>query len=629
MTGTARHLTTAEDLSPAPAADRRIVRIGGSSGFWGDSRLGPDQLANSPELDYIVGDYLAELTMSILTAARVKDPEMGYATDFVSAVRDILPRCKRNGTRIVSNAGGLNPGGCARAVERIASELGLTIRVAVIEGDNALSHVDELRAQGIRDFYTGEPLPEHLMSANAYLGATAIRDALANGADIVITGRVVDSALVLGPLMHEFSWSEDDYDLLAAGSLAGHLIECGAQATGGLHTDWRTVPDWANIGYPIVECSANGTFVVTKPHGTGGLVTPAVLAEQMLYEIGDPARYVLPDVVCDFTGVHMQQVGQNRVRVDRALGRRPTDSYKVAATYVDGYRVVATLTIVGFEASAKAERTGEALLERGRRIFQDSKLGNFTATRIDVFDGAGSATHTYSEAVLRVSVAHPNRKALSIFASEVAAAATSWSTGTIGSIVPGRPTVSPLVKLSTFLIPKDSVQPVIVVDGETQNAHLPLHTSKPNSDSLIPQDPAVQDPILTPSENDTSVELPLIQVAYARSGDKGPDCNVGIIARSATLYPYLVQQLTSESLARKLDGIAAGGIERYLVPGIRGLNFVLKDSLGGGGMRSMLPDPLGKSMAQRVLALKISIPARLLDTHLAHALEDSPFLGTS
>ncbi|MGD9945915.1 MAG: acyclic terpene utilization AtuA family protein, partial [Burkholderiaceae bacterium] len=292
------------------AADGKRVRIGGASGFWGDSSVGAPQLVASGGIDYLVFDYLAELTMSILASARLKNPELGYATDFVAvAMKSVLRDAMAAGIRIVSNAGGVNPQACARALAALAAEQGVEVRIAVVEGDDVSGLLPALREEGVREMFSGAALPPKVLTANAYLGAQPIKAALDAGAQVVITGRCVDSAVTLGVLMHEFGWSPDDLDQLAGGSLAGHILECGCQATGGLHTDWESVPDWAHIGYPIAECRADGSFVATKPAGTGGLVTPAVIGEQMLYEIGDPAAYMLPDVCCDFAGVTMTQVG--------------------------------------------------------------------------------------------------------------------------------------------------------------------------------------------------------------------------------------------------------------------------------------------------------------------------------
>ena len=353
------------------ASAEKVVRIGGASGFWGDSMVGAPQLVNSGHIDYLVFDYLAETTMAILASARAKRPEFGYATDFVDiAMKEVLPGVMQGGIKVVANAGGINPRGCAAALQTLADSMGLQPRIAVVEGDDVNAMMPALREADTVDMFTGETLPERILSANAYLGALPVARALAEGADIVITGRGVDSAVTLGALIHEFGWSSEDYDRLAGGSLAGHIVECGCQATGGLHTDWESVPDWANIGYPILECRADGSFDVTTAPGTGGAILRAALAEQLLYEIGDPGAYLLPDVRCDFRSVRIEQLDVDRVRVSGAIGRPPTTDYKVSATAMDGYRCAGTLVVVGIDAAAKAQRTGEAIIARSRALLQ-------------------------------------------------------------------------------------------------------------------------------------------------------------------------------------------------------------------------------------------------------------------
>ncbi|MEI8400413.1 MAG: acyclic terpene utilization AtuA family protein, partial [Alcaligenaceae bacterium] len=318
----------------------KVIRIGGASGFWGDSSISMPQLLSVPKLDYIVFDYLAETTMAILQRARMKNPEFGYATDFVTGViKPYLQQCLDKNIKLIANAGGLNPEACAQAIRLCARELGLAPTVAVVLGDDVSPRIENLREQGVTDMQGGKTLPAKVLSANAYLGAQPIAFALAKGAQIVVTGRCVDSAVTLGALAYEFGWAWDDWDRLAQGSLAGHMIECGAQATGGLFTDWQDVPDWANIGYPVLEVMQDGSFDIIKPDNTGGLISVGVCSEQLLYEIGDPARYELPDVICDFRQVSIQQIQTNRVRLEHAKGRPPSQQYKVSVTWQDGYQL--------------------------------------------------------------------------------------------------------------------------------------------------------------------------------------------------------------------------------------------------------------------------------------------------
>jgi hypothetical protein len=616
---------------------RLPVRIGGASGFWGDSSTGAPQLVQHGAIDYLVFDYLAELTMSLLAGARLKNPEAGYATDFVSvAMASVLPQVLARGIRVISNAGGVNPQACAKALRQLAASQGLTLKIAVVSGDDLMPQLDDLRAQGVTHMSTGEPLPQRLLSANAYLGALPIARALAAGAQVVITGRCVDSAVTLGALMHEFGWTATDYDRLAMGSLAGHLIECGCQATGGLFTDWQQVPDWADMGYPIVECFADGPFVLTKPGGTGGLVNPATVAEQLLYEIGDPAAYLLPDVQCDFTQVTLRADGPERVRVEGATGRAPPAQYKVSATFAEGYRCNAELLITGFEAAAKAQRSGEALLTRVRSLFRAQGLADFSATLIDVIGaesvyGPQACAQAPRQAVMRVAVTHESRTALELFARETAAAGTSWAPGTTG-LGGGRPSVALSIRQFPFLIDKRRVTAVVELEG--QGIELPAVPWDPIRE--LAQDSApdllrgargdlkTQVAALTASRVTTPtatkplgeacelIEVPLVTLAWGRSGDKGDTSNIGILARWPEVLPVLREQLTEAAVAAYLAHLVQGTVTRYELPGIGALNFVCTQALGGGGMASLRTDPLGKGMAQVLLTMPIKVSAALL-----------------
>jgi hypothetical protein len=591
----------------SPKSVEKIVRIGGASGFWGDSMIGAPQLVRSGQIDYLVFDYLAETTMAILAAARAKKPELGYATDFVDiAMRSVLPEIAAAGIKVVSNAGGINPHGCANALGKLVTAAGLPLKIAVVEGDDVSGQVRDLCIAGQRDVFTAEPLPERVLSANAYLGALPIARALDAGADIVITGRCVDSAVTLGPLLHEFGWASNDFDRLAAGSLAGHIIECGCQATGGLFTDWQSVPDWATIGYPIAECRADGSFTITKAAGTGGLVARAAVAEQLLYEIGDPGAYVLPDVICDFRHVEIVQESEHRVRVSGGRGLPPTDAYKVSATTKDGFRATGTLVIIGIDAVQKAERTAAAILERTRLLLAEGGFAAFSDTHVEVLGaeasyGPHSRTRGAREVMMRVVVDHADKRALELFAREIAPAGTSWSPGTTGA-GGGRPSVAPLVRTLSFMINKQSVDAAFALADHRHPVVAPLYGG------FVPRPAESAVPAFVADADEPTELLPLIRLAWARSGDKGNVSNVGVIARRAEWLPLLWNRLTPERVKAYLAHLVGGSVERFHLPGIAAINFVLYEALDGGGPASHRLDPLGKGMAQLLLDMPIEVP---------------------
>lgn len=587
----------------------KIVRIGGASGFWGDSMLGATQLVNADKIDYLVFDYLAETTMAILAAARTKNHDLGYATDFVEiAMKDILAQVMDRRIKVIANAGGINPQGCADALRTLAESLNLSPRIAVVLGDDITPQTPRLRERNTRDMFTGETLPEKIVSANAYLGAFPIAQALSSGADIVITGRAVDSAATLGPLIYEFGWSSTDFDKLANGSLAGHIVECGCQATGGLHTDWERVEDWPNIGYPVIECQADGSFHVTKPSNTGGLIARAVVAEQMLYEIGDPGAYLLPDVTCDFRSVNIEQTSAERVRVSNAKGHPPPNTYKVSATWFDGFRCAGAVVIIGIDAAAKARRTGESIITRTRSIFKNLGLPDYTSANVTLFGtealyGPHSRIDASREVMVRISVTHPMKLALEIFAREIAPSGTSWAPGTTGPSN-GRPGTSKNIKPLSFLIPKDEVPVHVVVDGQVQLAEIAIdHDSVEHLTRLEPTQWEEMD--------EEQIEVPLVRLAWARSGDKGNISNIGVISRDPAWMPLIWSRLTPDAVKKYFSHLVDGDVQRFYLPGIPAMNIVMHDALDGGGPASSRMDPLGKGMAQMLLDMPIKVPVTL------------------
>ena len=590
-------------------SELRAVRIGCGAGFWGDSAEGPAQLVRTGGIDYLVMDYLAEITMSLLARAKAKRPDSGYATDFVTAVmKPLLPALAEQGIKVVTNAGGVNAPACKAALEALIQDAGLSLTVAAVSGDDLLARADELRAAGVSELDSGAPLPAAPWSINAYLGAAPIAAALAAGADIVVTGRCVDSALALGPLMHEFNWATDDYDRLAAGSLVGHLIECGTQCTGGLFTDWQDVPGWDDMGFPIAECFADGSCIITKPAGTGGLVNVATVAEQLVYEIGDPARYLLPDVSCDFSAVTLVDSGAHRVRVSGARGRPPTTTYKTSVTHKDGYRATATMMIGGREARAKAERVADAILTRTRRLFAARGWADYRETSVEVLGSEATygphSRHTDTrEVILKLAVAHAEEAPLELFAKEIFPAATATAQGLTG-FAGGRPGVQPVVRLYSCLVEKTGLPITVEVNAQTLALPAPLP-----QDAADSPPPAVPGPELAASLTDPVV--PLYRLAYARSGDKGNSANIGLLARHPDLLPLIRAQLGAPEVAAWFAHLADGPVTRYEWPGVHGFNFVLQRALGGGGTGSLRHDPQGKAYAQLLLDFPIRVPAAL------------------
>lgn len=449
-----------------PSTPPDVLRIASGQGFWGDLQRAPIDQARGGPIDYLVMDYLAEVTMSILQKQKLKNPALGYARDFVEVVAELLPDIRERGFRIVSNAGGVNPQACAEAILAAARSRGLPLRVAVVSGDDLLGRLDDLIDQGaqLEHMETGEPLASvraRVVSANAYLGAQPIAEALAQGADVVVTGRTTDTGLTLAPLVHTFGWAWDDWDKMAAGTVAGHILECGAQSSGGNFTDWDTVPDMARIGFPIVEARADGSFVVTKHAGTGGRVSRGTVAEQLLYEIGDPTDYITPDVVADFTSIQLRDEGNDRVHVGGIKGRPATEFLKVSAAYADGYKATSTLVYGWPEPARKARAAAEILRERLAALghtydeFRAELVGLSALSERTDADPAREAD--LDEVMLRVSVRGQDAAAVEAFGREIAPLILTGPSAVTG-FAGGRPRPSEVIAYWPALIPKTLVQ---------------------------------------------------------------------------------------------------------------------------------------------------------------------------
>jgi len=448
------------------------VRVAAGQGFWGDWLEAPYHQVTRGPIDYLMMDYLAEVTMSILQKQKSRDATRGYATDFVTQMERILPTIVQRGIKVTANAGGVNPRACAMAVAEVARKLGLggKLTIGVVTGDDLLDRLDGLlaRGHGLANLDTARPLHDvrdRVLSANAYLGAAPVVEALQRGAQVVITGRVTDTGLTLGPLMHAFGWAADAWDRIAAGTVAGHIIECGAQASGGNHlVDWKKVPDLANVGYPIVEARADGTFDLVKHPGTGGRIDVPGVTEQLVYEMGDPAAYITPDGVADFTTIQLEQVAKDRVRVSGVRGKPATDKLKVSIAYFYGYKAIGTLVYSWPDALEKARAADRILRQRL------DTLGLKFETILTEFVGA-DATHgamaladidaaTIPEVQLRIGVRAANKEPVERFTREIAPLILNGPPSVTG-FAGGRPKPEEIVAYWPALIDKRMVQPSI------------------------------------------------------------------------------------------------------------------------------------------------------------------------
>ncbi len=597
---------------------RDSIVIANCGGFWGDDPgAAARQVAGGP-VDYLVMDYLAEITMALLHKARSRNPEAGYAQDFLRQLEDVLVACIEKDIRIISNAGGINPEGCRRDVMALAQRLGVAdrVEVGVVAGDDILDRLSELRE-------AGEPL-EHMdsrldfsqisdvvQSANVYLGANGVVRALDLGANVIVSGRVTDTGVTLAPMMHEFGWAPDDYDRIAAGIVAGHIIECGTQCTGGNFTDWRDVPDFDAMGYPLVEARADGSFVITKHPGSGGLVNIHTVTEQLLYEMGNPA-YLSPDCVARFDSIKLTDDGPDRVHVSGIRGEAPPDKLKVSISYANGYRAFGRMLISGPDAVAKAEVAGNSfwVSAGGRDHYQH------TETRLLGYNGSHPPLAEYepSEVILQVAARDADRKKISAdFAPQLVPKVLSSVPGITYLADQGRPRPSEVVGYWPCLVSRSQV-PVRVSVAETEDI-LSNAVAGKSSAVFEPDNRAVQLALVG-----TSIEVPLVKLCLARSGDKGDSCNIGVIARSPQIYAWMLENLTEEFVQQRFAGMCEGGVERYLVANLLAVNFLLHESLGGGGTLSLLPDAQGKTYAQYLLATTVEVDQCLLPSALPSAL---------
>jgi len=588
---------------------KQIV-IANCGGFWGDDPTAAGRQVRGGPIDYLVMDYLAEVTMAILHKQMARNPELGFAGDFLTQLRDVLVDCVDNNITIISNAGGVNPHGCRIAVEALADELGVAdqVRVGVITGDDIYPELDEILAsEPLSHMETGEPLTDirdRVMSANAYLGADPIVKALEMGANIVICGRVTDTGVTLAPMIYEFGWSPDDWDRIAAGIVGGHIIECGLQACGGNFTDWQLVPSHDNMGYPLLEVESDGTFVVTKHPDTGGLVSVHTVGEQLLYEMGSPA-YLAPDCVAHFDSIQISDAGPDRVRVEGVKGSPPPPTLKVSVSFQNGYRAFGRLLISGPDTLAKARKLEEVFWTSvgGRENFEDAR------SQLIGWDGTHPSLTVSepSEVILQVAVRDGDRDKIDkLFAPQVVPKVLGTIPGVTVLADQGRPRSSDVVGYWPALLSREAVHVKVQVGDEILDVPLPSFSAEDQPDVMHPETDVAFEP------TGEVVRVPLSRLALGRSGDKGDTSNVGLIARSPSIYGWLVEAITEDFVKERFEDIAQGGVERFELPNLISLNFLIHESLGGGGTMSLLADAQGKSYAQYLLATEVEVDKALL-----------------
>ncbi len=599
--------------SPGATAGPGVLRIANCSGFFGDRLSAPRELLEGGDIDVLTGDYLAELTMLILWKARQRDPGLGYARTFYRQMEDVLATCVERGVKVVANAGGLNPAGLAQRLRELAATLGITVAVAHVEGDDILGRLGSLVDTGdpLAHLDTGRPLAEagsDPVSANAYLGGFGIAEALAGGADVVVTGRVTDASLVVGPAAWRFGWARTDWDRLAGAVVVGHIIECGAQATGGNYAFFAEVPGLEHPGFPIAEMAEDGSAVITKHPGTGGLVSVGTVTAQLLYEIGGPL-YANPDVVADFATIRLEQQGRDRVRVSGVRGLPAPDKLKVSINLLGGWRNTMTFVLTGLDIEEKA-----ALV---RRTMDDLVGGERGFAHYDVrlirTDVADAPTNEQASAQLRITVKDPDPDAVGRrFSSAATELALASYPGFYLTSPPGEGTAYGV--FWPTLVPRPVVDEVVVHDD---GRRVPVPSPPPGPDaasSPVSGSPSPADVTRAgaPAAHGDTRRMALGTVIGARSGDKGGNANVGLWARSPAGFAWLAAELTVARFRELLPEADGLDVDRYELANLLALNFVVHGLLGEGVASSTRPDPQAKSLGEYLRSRVLDVPAALL-----------------
>ncbi len=589
-----------------------MIRIGNAGGYWGDDLSALKRQLEGGKLDYITIDFLAEITMSILQGQRKKNPELGYATDFVGQMEDCLPLIVEKNVKVITNAGGVNPQALGKKIIEIAKKKNLKIKVGVITGDDIMETLDSLISSGekLANMETGAPLSSvrsQVTSANVYLGAEPVVKALEAGCQIIVSGRVTDTGITVAPMIYEFGWSMTDWDKIAAGVVAGHIIECGCQSSGGNLTDWKEIKAWHKMGYPIIEMSASGEFVVTKHEKTGGMVSLKSVKEQLVYEMGDPENYITPDGVARFDSIQLKADGLNRVKVFGVKGKPATPFLKVSISYEDGWKASGTLLISGPDTYKKGKIIAD--------IFWNKVGHSFEETKTELI-GSGSIwpsalnSGESNEVFLRLSARDQDAKKFDAFGKSLATVILSGPSG-MAVTGGGRPKPSSVIAYWPALLRREKVTSYVdtlSTDGIVEHITVAprLYVNMSSGQEQEKGKPRQR------SKYGRTTPVLLRELCYARSGDKGDTCNIGVLARSEAIYHWLCGYLTESKVKSFFKGICKGKVVRYELDNLMGLNFLLEETLGGGGTKSLMVDPQGKTLAQALLQMQVEAPKELL-----------------
>lgn len=586
--------------------DTNVVRIANCSGFYGDRLSAAKEMVDGGPIDVLTGDYLAELTMSILYAKKAKDPNGGFVGTFLKQVKEVLGDCIDKNIKIVTNAGGLNPRAMAEAIEGIAAELGVDAKVAYIDGDDLLPRLEDLKKAGedLVNIDTGVALADgkkNSVTANAYLGAWGIKEALDQGADIVVAPRVTDAAVVIGPAAWKFNWKRDDYDALAGALAAGHIIECGTQATGGNYSFFQEVPTFSKIGFPIAEIEADGSFTVTKHPGTGGLVSTGTVTAQLLYEIGAPA-YMNPDVIGHFDTMTIEDQGNDRVRVSGTRGSSPSPTHKVCINTFGGFKTTNDILLTGLDIEAKAKVLSDALFELvgGRDSFESVTEQLIRSDHID------PNTNEEAQASLRITVKSQDQaKVGRLYSAKNVELALANIPGYTGR--PGGASGSPFMVHWPALVDSKHIVEHVHVDGQSIDVE---PTNQLGLEDIYYQKVPVDVP---PAPKGETKRIPFGRLYGTRSGDKGGNANLGIWAKTDEAYSFLYEFLTVEKLKELLPDTAGFEVERFEMANIKSLNFYIHGLLGEGVAASTRVDGQAKSLGEYMRAKYIDVPATLAE----------------